>query len=372
MDLFSGAEKTHHRTMKRNKSADDVLSPGVLHDEEELLSQLGSHSASSSRENVTSFTVPSSESPSYDLFQTTRTKSPDNAGDLLGGDSHQGASPDLFDPFDSKSSGEKPSNAFDPFSSTQSGNKTNAFDPFASKQRRSSAESFGDVFGSGQSGSKSEAFDPFGSKSAQTSETNLGDFDLFGAKPPGANEDLLGMGSPAQAPSGTSQAQTKSNADLFGNWGSTSATPLQPNKVPSPTLPRKANGTVPQSKPMPTDPFADFGNLKASLPKSSSAPKFPTTSTSSPKAPTKPGPGTSASSSWSRPTQQPSKHPGTKPSSPKVQKKPNYTPSYSMSASSGVFGNYGQKWNGECDMGSCLLKPLISLATIRLGVSGVG
>lgn len=359
VDLFSGTEKSHHRPMKRNKSADDVLSSGVLHGDEEYFSQLGSHSASSSRENVTSFTAPSSESATFDPFHTTRTKSPENADDLMGGNSHKGASPDLFDPFSSKSSTEKPSSEFDPFASKQTGGKTDAFDLFASKQGNK-AQSF-DPFASKQSATKPETFDPFGSKSAQSSSstetfqpfssknsaTNSGSFDPFGAKPTGAGEDLLGMSS-SQSPTSTSQAQTKSNADLFGDWGNSSATPLQPNKVPSPTPPQKTNGSVPQSKPTSSDPFADFGNLKSSLPKASAAPKFPTASTTSPKTQRKPGPGTSSSPSWSRSTQQPSWQSGTKPpSSPKAQKKPNYTPSYSMSGSSGVFGNYGQKWNGE-------------------------
>ena len=360
VDLFSGTEKSHHRTMKRNKSADDVLSPGVLYGEEEYFSQLGSHSASSSRENVTSFTVPSSESPTFDPFHTTRTKSPETPDDPIGGNSHKGASPDLFDPFSSKHPTDKPSSEFDPFSSKQIGSKTDAFEIFTSKQGNQ-AQSF-DPFASKQSATKPETFDPFGSKSAQSSRstetfqpfgskssgTNLGSFGLFGAKSKGASEDLLGMSS-SQAPTSTSQAQTKSNADLFGDWGGSSATPLQPNKMPSPTPPRKTNGSVPQSKPTSNDPFADFGNLKSSLPKASAAPKFPTASTTSPKAQRKPGPGTSASPSWSRTTQQASWQSGTKPSSPpKAQKKPNYTPSYSMSGSSGVFGNYGQKWNGEC------------------------
>ena len=346
--------------MKRNKSADDVLSPGVLHGDEEYFSQLGSHSASSSRENVTSFTVPSSESATFDPFQTTRTKSPENADDLMAGNSHKRASPDLFDPFSSKSSTEKPSSEFDPFASKQTGGKTDAFDLFASKQDNK-AQSF-DPFAPKQSATKPETFDPFGSKSPQSSSstetfqpfgsknsgTNSGSFNPFGAKPTGAGEDFLGMSS-SQAPTSTSQAQTKSNADLFGDWGDSSATPLQPNKVPSPTLPRKTNGSVPQSKPTSSDPFADFGNLKSSLPKASAAPKFPTASTTSPKAQRKPGPSASASPSWSRSTQQPSWQSGTKPSSsPKTQNKPNYAPSYSVSGSSGVFGNYGQKWNGEC------------------------
>ena len=358
MDLFSGTEKNHHRLMKRNKSADDVLSPGLLHDEEEFFNQLGSHSASSSRENVTSFTIPGDDSTTFDPFQTARTKSPQNTGM---GNFHKAASPDLFDPFSSKRPGEKPSNEFDLFASNQGEGKTESFDPFATKQGVSKAKTF-EPFTAKQSGSKTETFDPFAAKPAQSSSgtesfqafgsknsgTNFGTFDPFGEKAAATNEDLFGIHS-SQAPKTTSQAQTKTNADLFGDWGNTSATPLQPNKIPSPTPPRKTNGSVPQSKAIPSDPFADFGNLTSSLPKASAATKFPAAATSPSKAQKKPGASTSASTSWSRPAQQPSWQPGAKPaSSPKVQRKPNYTPSYSMSGSSGAFGSYGQqKWNGE-------------------------
>lgn len=368
VDLFSGTEKSHHRPMKRNKSADDVLSPNLLHEGEEFFSQLGSHSASSSRENITSFMAPSEDPAMFDPFQTTRTKSPENAG-------QKPTTPDLFDPFSSKHSGEKHSNefdlfaakngggnseSFDPFASKQSAGKTENFDPFASNQGAGKSQTF-DVFASQQSGCKTETFDPFGGKSAQTnsstetfqafgsksSDSNLGTFDPFGAKPPTASDDLFGIGS-SQPPKATSHAQTKTNADLFGDWGgSSSATTLQPDRVPSPTPPKKTNGSVPQSKAVPSDPFADFGNLKSSLPKSSSGPKFPTAATS-PKT-QKPGPGTSTNPSWSRPTQQ-SWQPGAKSSSsPKVQRKANYTPSYSMSGSSGVFG--GQKWSAPKPVG---------------------
>ena len=345
--------------MKRNKSADDVLSPGLLHDEEEFFSQLGSHSASSSRENITSFTIPDNEPAAFQAFHNTRTKSPENAGDLFGGNVQKPASPDLFDPFSFKGASEKPSNNFDPFASKKGDSEAETFDLFVSKQGSTKAETL-DPFAAKQDGSESETFNPFGSKSGQsssstetfqpfgskTSGTNLGSFDPFGAKSTAASGDFFGIGT-SQGSSGTTQTQTKGNGDLFGDWGDTSAaTPLQPNKVPSPTPSRKTNGSVPQSKATPADPFADFGNLKSSLPRSSSGPKFPTATSTSPKTKKKPGP--SANASWSRPAQQPSWQSGAKPaSSSKTQNKPNYTPSYSMSGSSGVFGNYGQKWNGE-------------------------
>lgn len=320
VDLFSGTEKGPHRTMKRNKSADDVLSPG-LHEDEEFFNQMGSRSSSSSRENVTSFTVTGVDSPTFDPFPATRSKSPD-----LGGSANKPASPDLFDPFSSKTPSKKSSNEFDLFAGKPVDSKTETFDPFGGK--------------SVQGSSSTETFQPFGSRG---SGTNLGSFDVFGTNSSEASNDFFGIGS-SQAPSTTSQAQKTSNTDLFGDWGNSSAATLQPARVPSPTLPRKPNGPANKVKAAPTDPFSDFGNLKSSLPKAST-----TATSSSQQAQKKPGPSTSANSSWSRPAQQPSWQSGAKPSgSPKVQKKPNYTPSYSMSGGSGVFGNYGQKWSGEC------------------------
>ena len=350
VDLFSGTEKSHHRSMKRNKSADDVLSPGLLHDEEEFFSQLGSHSASSSRENVTSFMSPNEDSGTFDPFQTTRTKSPENS-------SLESGEPDLFDPFSSKRRDEKSStNEFDPFAAKKV-ESNSYFDPFASSQSASKNDSF-DLFATQKSGSKAQSFDPFGSQPAKISsstagsksnESNFDAFDMLGGTSTPASEDLFGVSS-SQAPTATVQGQAKSNVDLIGGWGgSSSATFLQPNRVPSPNLPKATNGSIPQSKPKPSDPFADFGNLKSGLPTSSTAPKFPSAATS-PKPQKKPGPGTSANPSWSRQSQQPSWQPGAKSSSPapKAQSKPNYAPSYTMSGSHGVFGDYGQKWSGEC------------------------
>lgn len=322
VDLFSGTEKSPHRMMKRNKSADDVLSPG-LHEDEEFFNQMGSRSSNSSRENVTSFTVTGVDSPTFDPFHATRSKSPD-----LEGNANKTASPDLFDPFSSKSPSKKPSNEFDLFAGKPVDSKTEMFDPFGAK--------------SAQGSSSTETFQPFGSKG---SGTNLGTFDPFGTNSSDASKDLFGIGS-SQVPGTTSQSQTKSNTDLFGDWGNSSAATLQPARAPSPTPPRKPNSPVPQNKVKvtPSDPFSDFGNLKSSLPKVST-----TATPTSQQAQKKPGPSTGANPSWSRPAQQPSWQSGAKPSgSPKVQKKPNYTPSYSMSGSSGVFGNYGQKWSGEC------------------------
>lgn len=322
VDLFSGTEKSPHRMMKRNKSADDVLSPG-LHEDEEFFNQMGSRSSNSSRENVTSFTVTGVDSPTFDPFHATRSKSPD-----LEGNANKTTSPDLFDPFSSKSPSKKPSNEFDLFAGKPVDSKTEMFDPFGAK--------------SAQGSSSTETFQPFGSKG---SGTNLGTFDPFGTNSSDASKDLFGIGS-SQVPGTTSQSQTKSNTDLFGDWGNSSAATLQPARAPSPTPPRKPNSPAPQNKVKvtPSDPFSDFGNLKSSLPKVST-----TATPTSQQAQKKPGPSTGANPSWSRPAQQPSWQSGAKPSgSPKVQKKPNYTPSYSMSGSSGVFGNYGQKWSGEC------------------------
>lgn len=372
VDLFSGTEKAQQRSMKRNKSADDVLSPGALHGEEEFFSQLGSHSASSSRENVSSFTVPGSESATFDPFNTTRTKSSDSADDLFASDS-QDASPDLFDPFSSKSSIEKPSGEFDLFGSNSQTREATSFDPFSLKRGEGSDESF-NVFGSSENSAKSETFDAFGSTLAQSSSSTetfysfaSNSFDPFGEKPGAASEDLLGMGAPPQTSNSTTQAQTKSNADLFGDWGDSTTTPLQPNKVPSPTPSRKANGAVPQSKSTPMDPFAAFGNLKSSLPKSASAPKFQTANNS---PITNPGPKASASASWSRPAQQPPRQSGANPSSPKVQKKANYTPSYSMSGSSGVFGNYGQKWNAPKPVGKNEFSDILNAQGFKSAAGG--
>ena len=322
VDLFSGTEKSPHRTMKRNKSADDVLSPG-LHEDEDFFNQMGSRSSSSSRENVTSFTVTGVDSPTFDPYHATRSKSPD-----LGGNGNKPASPDLFDPFSSKTPSKKPSSEFDLFAGKPVDSKTETFDPFGGKLAQGS--------------SSAEAFQQFGSKG---SGTNLGTFDPFGTNSSEASNDLFGIGS-SQVPSTTSQAQEKSTTDLFGDWGNSSASTLQPARAPSPTPQRKPNGPASQNKvkPAPTDPFSDFGNLKSSLPKASTTATAP-----SQQAQKKPGPSTSANPSWSRTAQQPSWPSGAKPSgSPKLQKKPNYAPSYSMSGGSGVFGNYGQKWSGEC------------------------
>ena len=359
VDLFSGMEKSHHRSMKRNKSADDVLSPGLLHDEDEFFSQLGSHSASSSRENVTSFMTPNDDSGTFDPFQTTRTKSPGNS-------SLESGEPDLFDPFSSKRPDEKSTNEFDPFVAKKVGSTHSSFDPFASSQ----STSF-DLFPTKQSGGKAQSFDPFGSQPGKSSsstfgsknnESNFDAFDILGGTSTTASEDLFGVSS-SQAPTATVQGQVKSNVDLIGDWGgSSSATFLQPNRKPSPNLPKATNGSIPPSKTKPSDPFADFGNLKSGLPTSSTAPKFPSASTS-PKPQKKPGPGTSANLSWSRPSQQPPWQSGARSSSPapKAQSKPNYAPSYSMSGSSGVFGDYGQKWSGEC----LIIFSIITLMTIE-------
>ena len=348
VDLFSGTENAHLKTMKRNKSADDVLSPGVLHGEEEFFNPLGSHSASSSRDNISSFTAHSSESATFDPFNTTRAKSSENADDLFASDSQKTNSPDLFDPFSSKSSVKKPTDEFDLFGLKKSGSKSSSSDPASSPLGKDSAESFG-IFGGGGTTTNSEMFDPFGSKSSQTSRSTehfqpfaSNSFsDRLGGKPGAASEDLFGMTTTAKSSNSIGEEQPKDKADLFGDWGDTTAIPLQPNRAPSPNLSRKANGAVPQSKSTPSDPFADFGNLKSNLPQSAStAPKFQTPNI----VPTKkPGPQSSTNASRSRSAQQPAIN----PSSPKAQRKPNYTPTYSTSSSSGVFGSYGQKWNGE-------------------------
>ena len=322
VDLFSGTEKSPHRTMKRNKSADDVLSPG-LYEDEDFFNQMGSRSSSSSRENVTSFTVTGVDSPTFDPFHATRSKSPD-----IGGSANKPASPDAFDLFSSKTPSKKPANEFDLLVGEPVDSKTDTFDPFGGK--------------SAQGTGSTETFQPFSSKG---SGTNLGSFDPFGTNSSEASNDLFGIGS-SQVPNTTSQAQTTSNTDLFGDWGNSSAATLQPARVPSPSLPRKPNSPASQNKvkAVPTDPFSDFGNLKSSLPKAST-----TATSTSQQAQKKPGPNTSANPSWSRPAQQPSWQSGAKPSgSPKVQSKPNYTPSYSMSGGSRVFQKYGQKWSGEC------------------------
>ena len=348
VDLFSGTENAHHKAMKRNKSADDVLSPGVLHGEEEFFNPLGSHSASSSRENISSFTAHSSESATFDPFNTTRAKSSENTDDLFASDSQKTNSPDLFDPFSSKSSVKKPTDEFDLFGLKKGGSKSSSSDPSSSPLGKGSAEPFG-VFGGSGSTTNSEMFDPFGSKPSQTSRSteNFHPFasnsfaERSGGKPGAASEDLFGMTTPSKSSNSIGDEQKKDKADLFGDWGDTTAIPLQPNRVPSPNLSRKANGAVPQRKSTPSDPFADFGNLKSNLPQSATtAPKFQTPNI----VPTKkPGPQGSANASWSRSAQQPANN----PASPKAQRKPNYTPTYSTSSSSGVFGSYGQKWNGE-------------------------
>ena len=327
VDLVSGTEKSPRRKMKRNKSADDVLSPG-LHEDEEFFNQMGSRSSNSSRENVTSFTVTGVDSATFDPFQSTRTKSPDLSS---GDNASEPTSPDFFDPFGSKSPSNKP---------------PNEFDPFAGKPAQSEGETF-DLFGAkpAQSSSSTETFQPFGTRN---SGTNLNTFDPFGKT--SAEQDLFGIGG-SQAPTTTPQAQTQSNTDLFADWGSSPSATLQPSKVPSPTPPRKPSSPVPQNKPAatPSDPFSDLGNLTSNLPKFPSAQAFGATTSTSPTPQKKPGPAASASPSWSRPAQQPSWQPGAKPSSSsKVPKTPNYAPSYNMSGSSGVFGNYGQKWSGEC------------------------
>lgn len=348
VDLFSGTENAHLKTMKRNKSADDVLSPGVLHGEEEFFNPLGSHSASSSRDNISSFTAHSSESATFDPFNTTRANSSGNTDDLFASDSQKTNSPDLFDPFSSKSSVKKPMDEFDLFGLKEGRSKSSSSDPASSPRCKGSAESFG-VFGGGESTTNSEMFDPFGSKPSQTSRStqNFQPFasnsfaDRLGGKPVAASEDLFGMTTTAKSSNSIGEEQPKDKEDLFGDWGDTTAIPLQPNRASSPNLSRKANGAVPQSKSTPSDPFADFGNLKSNLPQSAStAPKFQIPNI----APTKkPEPQSSANASWSRSAQQPVIN----PSSPKAQRKPNYTPTYSTSSSSSVFGSYGQKWNGE-------------------------
>lgn len=352
VDLFSGTENAHLKTMKRNKSADDVLSPGVLHGEEEFFNPLGSHSASSSRDNISSFTAHSSESATFDPFNTTRAKSSENTDDLFASDSQKANSPDLFDPFSSKSSVKKPTDEFDLFGLKKGRNKSSSSDPASSPLGKGSAESFG-VFGGGESTTNSEVFDPFGSKPSQTSRStqNFQPFasnsfaDRLGGKPGAASEDLFGMTTTAKSSNSIGEEQPKDKEDLFGDWGDTTAVPLQPNRASSPNLSRKANGAVPQSKSTPSDPFADFGNLKSNLPQSAStAPKFQTPNI----VPTKkPGPQSSANASWSRSPQQPAIN----PSSPKAQRKPNYTPTYSTSSSSSVFGSYGQKWNAPKPVG---------------------
>ena len=311
VDLVSGTEKSPHRKMKRNKSADDVLSPG-LHEDDDFFNQMGSRSSSSSRENVTSFTVAGADSATFDPFQTTRTKSPDLSS---GGNGREPASSDLFDPFSSKSPSSKPSDEFDLFGAKP-----------------------------GQGSSSTETFPPL---STNNGGSNLNSFDPFGKT--STEQDLFGIGG-SQAPTTTAQAQTQSNTDLFGDWGDSSSETLQPSKVPSPIPQRAPTSPAPQNKPTatPSDPFSDFGNLTSNLPKFPSVPTFKAGTSTSPKPQKKPESSTSGNPSWSRPAQQQSWHSGAKPSGPsKVPQKPNYAPSYSMSGSSGVFGSYGQKWSGK-------------------------
>lgn len=304
-------KKSPHRKMKRNKSADDVLSPG-LHEDDEFFNQMGSRSSSSSRENVTSFIVAGADSATFDPFQTTRTKSPDLP---TGGSGSEPASPDLFDPFSSESPSTKLSDKFDLFGAEP-----------------------------GQSNSSAETFPPFSTKN---NGSNLNSFDPFGKT--SAEQDLFGIGG-SQVPTASVQAPTQSDTDLFGDWGDSSSETLQPSKVPSPNPQKKPTSPAPQNKP--SDPFSDFGNLTSNLPKFSSAQTFKPSTSTSPKPQRKPGPSTSANPSWSRPAQQPSWQPGAKlSSSAKVPQKPNYAPSYSMSGSSGVFGNYGQKWSAPKPVG---------------------
>lgn len=311
VDLVSGTEKSPHRKMKRNKSADDVLSPG-LHEDDEFFNQMGSRSSSSSRENVTSFIVAGADSATFDPFQTTRTKSPDLP---TGGSGSEPASPDLFDPFSSESPSTKLSDKFDLFGAEP-----------------------------GQSNSSAETFPPFSTKN---NGSNLNSFDPFGKT--SAEQDLFGIGG-SQVPTASVQAPTQSDTDLFGDWGDSSSETLQPSKVPSPNPQKKPTSPAPQNKP--SDPFSDFGNLTSNLPKFPSAQTFKPSTSTSPKPQRKPGPSTSANPSWSRPAQQPSWQPGAKlSSSAKVPQKPNYAPSYSMSGSSGVFGNYGQKWSAPKPVG---------------------
>ena len=345
VDLFSGTEKSC-KGMRRNKSAEDVLSP-KLHDEDDFFELLGSRSSSSSRENVTSFPTSDVTSTGFDPFGPTRTKSPDMSASFYSNTGRR-KSPDLFESFGPKKGSDPLAVEFDPFVAKPAGNREeNSFDQFGSGAVQNTSKPF-HPFASQGSGDLSGTFDPF---------TTTG----YGT---GTNNDLFGE-SGSQSSMATSQAEPNVNADLFRGWGNTATTPLKPNKVPSPTPLRKPPPSLEQTnKRTSNDPFSDFGDLTANLPKSSSASRFPTGIPSSPK--TRVGPGTSTNSSWSRPAQQTSWQYGAKPAvPPSMQRKPNYTPPYSSTSGSGVFGNYGQKWSGEWGIIQFDLVPRFALSKPR-------
>ena len=341
VDLFS---ETGHHPMKRNKSADDILADLHDHHDHDFFNQLGSRSSSSSRENIASFTV-ADESPNAPRTPSKHSETFDPLHPKLS------ATSDIsFDPFSPPKSAS--SGAFDLFGTDTAEAKTpDPFDPFGVHTTTRGSDSF-KAFASGSTGKPQQqgghdtkrplSQGGLTSRLPQQQGSNttgrpvsLGSFSTGLAQPHGISPRPSPQPSPIPSPK-----PQRAHPDVFGDWGSAEsnevvmgAPPLQPQKAqPKQTMPSQTpNGSVSATKV--TDPFAQFGNLKSSLP------QFQTP---------KPAPqaqpfmaGGSGQQTWSKPQQSTWQNRPTPGSPSQTRAKPNYTPSYNPTAGGSVFGAYG-------------------------------
>lgn len=337
VDLFV---ETGHKPMRRNRSADDILADLHDHHDHDFFSQLGSRSSSSSRENVATFTVGDKISTGcHGTNQHSETFDPLRPKESI-------ASDVTFDPF---SPGKGPTSGTFDFSPEVS--TPDPFDPFGVHASAHGGDSF-EAFSSSSTATahqhvandrrpRSQGFNPPKLPQQQRVGTTARPVSL-GSLSAGIPQQHISNTKTSPQPSPAPSPKPAREHPVFGGWGNTEsngnvvgATPLLPQKIPtqqgSPCQ-ASTNNTAASNV---TDPFAEFGNLKSSLPHSSSTPQFQTS---------KPSPQTFSNSgqqTWSKP-QQPAWQNRATPGSPsQARAKPNYTPNYNPVAGSSVFGTYG-------------------------------
>lgn len=336
VDLFSD---TGHKPMRRNRSANDILND---HHDHEFFSQLGSRSSSNSRENIVAFTVgnetskvtPSPHSETFDLLHPNLSTTSDATFDPFSPE--KSSTSETFDIFNANSPQASSPDPFDPFGVHSSAREPHMFEAFASSSTTAPKQSVGnDVRRPLSQG----GIPPSSTQQSRGSTTgrpmSLGSLSTGIPQQHLNNTKTSPQPSPAQSPK-----PPRAHPNVFGGWGSAEsngsvvgATPLQPQRVTQQqtTPSQSATLTTPTTKVM--DPFAEFGNLKSSLPHSSSAPQFQSS---------KPSPQTFPNTGQQTWSQQPTWQNRATPGSPSQSKAmPNYTPTYNPSAGSSVFGTYG-------------------------------
>ncbi|KAK3755297.1 hypothetical protein QZH41_014605 [Actinostola sp. cb2023] len=347
VDLFAGIDK-NKSDFRRNRSADDLLkSPS--HEDDDFFKQLGSRSSVSSRENLAS--PGGSISPTFDPFGFKLSPQADEP-------SHSNASKHSVDPFDkqakTKSPGSTSKDMFDPFhedetlSPEDTGKDT--FDPFGTMASLSHNAKTRDAKSptsqlSGANSMSTTGF-PVNTNNNRKSPTpnvfqpvsSQNVPDLFGGVASKdtnhfkIGDDLFSVGFDAKP-------SKQPGPDLLGGWGEAFKSEVPLNPVPSPLATPPTARKSDKTSPTPSDPFADFGNIKSHVPSTA----FPSNQkVSSPTQQRKQFGG----QAWShvqpqaRPNGEPSKKPQQSFTQPKT--KPNYTPSYvTAPGGASVFGEYG-------------------------------